>query len=732
MSLQQNLDSIRAEVKRVAEDPSIDEINAGAILDNKAKEIGFESWSKLKPIYLQYANAGFKVDEKNMFSSILSGLTLGWSDEIEAAAVATKDSLFGDADWSEVYDKRLAQERAGQEAFRQLKPGQDIAGEVLGGMLPTAAALLLTPFTGGGSLAGLTAAQAARQGVRIGAGQIAKKGAVSGAGIGAVAGAGYGEGLEGKALGAGVGAGVGGVLGAAIPALGTTIGRGFGMAKRTPIEGFTKDEQRALKQISTAFAKDEITPEEVIKQIQANIDADKIIGLTPVEVLADFGGEAVRRKLRAAQIVEPGLQTGQRLISRTSGTPEQRVASVLSGKEPDIQSSRILRSLEQGAESIRTKGINLRSGIDDISDAMQQKVNPLYDNAFGNPNNSKITDFKIYDFINENPEIKNTYKKALRFYQIQARRNGRQVEALPGSFDDVIKVDDKGNIVEVLVDLPLELLDQMKRVADNKIFANVKLKGLQKQQADLQKSVVHDFRNLVVKSADGKDYKNALANASDKLSLNSAFDDGIKMSKANVDAKQFKKAIDRLETPAEKDAFRIGVFQEIQKEIVGQRDNVDLVKRLLDSPKLRAKLEALFEGEPKALQAFVEKLQREAKIQLTATKVVGNSNTAEKLSDVTRLEQLLTDIAVSGTQSETTRRKFLEPAVRLGTRAFTPKAQDVGELLLTRDPARQRQVLQAMEQLRRMSGQQITRGQNIGALTGATTATTLPGLLASD
>ena len=44
MSLQQNLDLIRAEVKRVAEDPSIDEINAGAILDNKAKEIGFESW----------------------------------------------------------------------------------------------------------------------------------------------------------------------------------------------------------------------------------------------------------------------------------------------------------------------------------------------------------------------------------------------------------------------------------------------------------------------------------------------------------------------------------------------------------------------------------------------------------------------------------------------------------------------------------------------------------------
>lgn len=729
MSLQQDLDSIRAEIKRVAEDSSIDELTAQALLDKKSKEIGFESWQRLEPVYDQYANAGFKVDEKNMFSSIISGLTFGWSDEIEAAAIAAKESLFNDADWLDMYDKRLAQERAGQEAFRQLKPGQDIAGEILGGFIPTAAALLLTPITGGGSLAGLTAAQAARQGARIGIGEMAKKGAKVGVGTGLLAGAGYGEGAEGKAIGATIGGAAGGVLGAALPALTTTIGKGVGMIKRTPISGFTADEQKALKQISNAFAKDEISPEEVVKQIQANIDADKIIGLSPVEVLADFGGEAVIRKLRATQTVEPALQTSRRLIERTSGTAEQRAQAVLTGKEPDIQSARILTAIEQAASSIRTKGINLQSGIDDISDAMQAKVNPLYSNAFNNPINKKINNFKIYDFINESPEIKKTYEKALRLYQIQAKNNGRIPERLPSSFDDVIKLDKKGNIVEIINPLPLEMLDQMKRVADDKIFSKVKIKGLGKQQADLQKSVVREFRDLLKKNADGDDYKTALSSAADKLSLNDAFNDGVKMAKSSVKQDQFEKAINKLDTPAEKDAFRIGVFQEMQKSIVEAKDNVDLIKRLLDSPSLRSKLQALFVGEDKALEAFINKLKREAKIQLTASKIAGESKTADKLQDAVNLEKLITDVAISGTGSEATQRTLFEPAIRIGTKMFTPKAKDVGELLLTTDPNRQRQILQAMKNLQETASGQITSSQNIGALTGAGLLSTYPGLL---
>jgi len=724
MSLQKDLDTIRAEIKRVAEDSSIDEINANAILDKKAKEIGFESWSKLEPVYDQYADAGFQVDEKNIISSAISGLTFGWSDEIEAAAIATKDSLFGNADWGEAFDKRLAKERAGQQAFRQLKPGQDIAGEVIGGFIPTAIALLATPFTGGASLGALTAAQGARVGFK----ELAKRGAKVGTGVGALSGAGYAEGTGDKVLGGVIGAGVGGTLGAALPTLGAGIGRTVGMLRSTPVQGFSKDEQKALKQISNAFAKDEISPEEVIKQIQINVDADKLVGQTPIEVLADFGGEAVRRKLGAARTLAPEIQADQRLLSRTSGTGEQKAEAIVSGIEPNIQSSRIMAGVEEASKSIRTKGINLKSGIDDISEAMQQKVNPLYDKTFNNPNNTRIKDFKIYDFINENPEIKNSYKKAIRPYQLQAEANGRVPQRIPGSFDDVIKLDKNGNIVEILEPLPLEFLDQIKRLSDEKIFSNVKLKGLSKRLANLQKGPINEYRDLLKKYADGDEYKLALSNASDKLSLNSAFDDGVKMSKSAATSDQFKTAINKLSSPAEKDAFRVGVFQQIQEDLLGTKDNIDLVKKLWDSPKLRSKLNALFEGDETALKAFVDKLKREAKIQLTASKVTGGSQTADKAQDAINLQRLLTDMAVSGAGSETTQRPIFEYGAQSISKLLTSKPEQVGNLLLNQSPRRQQEILRAMEELRKSAQGQITAGQNIGAQRGSLAAATIPGL----
>ncbi len=239
----------------------------------------------------------------------------------------------------------------------------------------------------------------AAQGARVGFKELAKRGAKVGTGVGALSGAGYAEGTGDKVLGGVIGAGVGGTLGAALPALGAGIGRTVGMLRATPVKGFSKDEQKALKQISNAFAKDEISAEEVIKQIQINVDADKLVGQTPIEVLADFGGEAVRRKLGAARTLAPEIQADKRLLSRTSGIGEQKAEAIVSGIEPNIQSSRIMAGIEEASKSIRTKGINLKSGIDDISEAMQQKVNPLYDKTFNNPNNTRIKDFKIYDFI---------------------------------------------------------------------------------------------------------------------------------------------------------------------------------------------------------------------------------------------------------------------------------------------------------------------------------------------
>ena len=102
------------------------------------------------------AKKDIPVEEVGMASGIgrmaAQGVTLGFSDEIGAGAVAAWDS-FNDKDFSESFDTRLAQNRAELDSFRQANPKTAFASEVVGSVAPIVASILLTPFTGGGSTA---------------------------------------------------------------------------------------------------------------------------------------------------------------------------------------------------------------------------------------------------------------------------------------------------------------------------------------------------------------------------------------------------------------------------------------------------------------------------------------------------------------------------------------------------------------------------------------------------
>ncbi len=103
------------------------------------------------------------------------GLTLGFSDEIEAFA----RSLSGE-DYNSVRDSI----RFYTDEYREENPGTAITAEVLGALAPTAAALIAAPFTGGSSVAA-AAPGLVRAGARI---------VGTGAAVGGVAGLGAGEG----------------------------------------------------------------------------------------------------------------------------------------------------------------------------------------------------------------------------------------------------------------------------------------------------------------------------------------------------------------------------------------------------------------------------------------------------------------------------------------------------------------------------------------------------------
>jgi len=131
-----------------------------------------------QPLNLSEGGIEQKTADTQRIRSVFQGATLGFADEIEAAA---RSAFSGERSYEEVRNEIRQKIKAYQEAY----PGEALSLEVLGAAAPTAVALLVP----GGQAAG--AANIARLSGMAGARQVAKVGALEG---GATA---YGTGEEG-------------------------------------------------------------------------------------------------------------------------------------------------------------------------------------------------------------------------------------------------------------------------------------------------------------------------------------------------------------------------------------------------------------------------------------------------------------------------------------------------------------------------------------------------------
>lgn len=648
----------------------------------------------------------------------LQGLTFGFSDEIGAGVGAAFDSVFTDQSFNDAFDKRVEDSRSKLKSFSKANPKTALAADITGSVLPVAASLLLTPFTGGTSSTGVAATGARILSNPLLAGKIAQpgKGLLSksfeagkiGALQGTVAGAGYSEGdTSDRALGAGIGGVVGTGIGTVTPSVLTAgqkvLGSGFDAVKSavTKKNNFTKQEEKAIKIIADQFAADEIPVEQVVQKIQDNVSADALEGITPVEILADYGGDAVNRKLRGINTRVPGMNIGETLTERTTGTMEQKASAMSSGDTPNIQSTRILSTLDDTAnKTIQTKGIDLQSGIDDIVSTIDKKLDPLYKNAFAK--NQSINNLEVYKYLESDPILKNAYSEAIKLYnQKIVARGGNPVE-IPKLNKLLIK--ENGKVIGVSQTLPLEFLDLIKREADQKTFQQVMKGSINKQMAGPRKTIANNFRNLLKESVEGDEYVSALNQAADSFALKDAYDLGVKFKKPSATAVSFNKQFTKFKTNAEQDAFRIGVFEEILKDINRMSDSQDVVKKIFSSPDTQQKISILFSGNEEARDQFINKLVREANILRNTQKVTGGSNTAEKLFDADQAAQAASDIVVG--VNEPTGAAGIRALFGLGTKArdiisnpLERTSRNVGNVLLEQNPNKQLEILRLMQQL---------------------------------
>jgi len=649
----------------------------------------------------------------------LQGLTFGFSDEIGAGVGATFDSVFSDQSFNDAFDKRVEDSRSKLKSFQKANPKTALAADITGSVLPVAASLLLTPFTGGTSSTGVAATGARILRNPLFAGKIAQpgKGLLSksfeagkiGALQGGVAGAGYSEGdVADRALGAGIGTGAGTAIGAVTPSVLTAgqkvLGAGYNAIKNavTKKTNITKQEEKAIKIIADQFAADEIPVEQVVQKIQDNVSADALEGITPVEILADYGGDAVNRKLRGINTRVPGMNIGTTLTERTTGTMEQKASSMSSGSTPNIQSTRVLSTLDDTAnQTIQTKGIDLQSGIGEIVEAVDKKLSPLYKTAYAK--NQSINNLEVYKYLEADPIMKNAYGEAIKLYNQKIVAKGGNPVEIPKLNKLLIK--EEGKVVDVSKALPLEFLDLIKRVADQKTFQQVIKGSINKQMSGPRKAIANNFRNLLKESVNGDEYISALNQASDGFALKEAFDLGAKFKKPSATSVSFSKQFTKFKTNAEQDAFRIGVFQEILKDINRMSDSQDVVKKIFNSPDTQQKISILFTGNEEAKDQFINKLVREANILKNTQKVTGGSNTAEKLFDADQAAQTMSDLAVAGS-GNVTDSAAIRAIFGLGTKArdriFNPlekTSRSAGNVLLEQNPKKQLEILRLMQQL---------------------------------
>ncbi|WP_375678724.1 MULTISPECIES: glycine zipper family protein [unclassified Bartonella] len=159
----------------------------------------------------------FSFDDKDLTwsdalrSHGISGLTAGYSDEIQAANEAGfTDYWSGDKKAEEVYNRRVAKERAYQKALEEKHPWLSSGAYIAGSILPTLASL------------GIPALNFLRAGSTLGS---LGRGAIVGAGSGALHGSGAGKGYN-DTVNSALAGGVGGAVLTPVAALG-----GIGISK---------------------------------------------------------------------------------------------------------------------------------------------------------------------------------------------------------------------------------------------------------------------------------------------------------------------------------------------------------------------------------------------------------------------------------------------------------------------------------------------------------------------
>ena len=625
----------------------------------------------------------FVAAEKQRGRTIAQGVTLGFSDEIEAAArnpLSALGAMFGGE--GKDYSERLGAIRTGLEDYRKENPAEALAMELGGAILPTLGAGAFTFGTGGAAVAAGTSARLAPTLLRA-----AKIGALEGG----IAGFGAGEGgLANRATTAATGAALGGTVGAALPVAARGVKRVAGkVLEGSGITGAKGAVKSADSRVLSALDEQGLTPEGALQKLEEarSVGADDL-------AIADLG---------------PRLGNLAQKAQSAPNEAREKIAEKFAGRR-EAQAEHVSGRLIDGTKTADVPlGLNY---VDDLAERTSAQAEPLYAKAYEVNLNAKP-----FQALAQRDAVQKAYREALKIADADPDIDVSGLPSDIGSFFN--KEMAQGNNVF----MPTKVAHQVKKGLDSIIESQTDpLTG--KITSEYGRTLVklkNNWNDQIVKQ--NESYGAANLAFGDKAKLKSAYSlgfDFIKQSEAAL-VKQVSKM-----TPPEKEALRIGIVSQVQEMASKTGDTSNFVKTMFGSPKKRAALRLAFDSEADfkdfekfmALQA--QKFGTEGKIASASRKTDVEIDGSDAV-DFSPMAGALGHLAFGNVKGAAV--NLAGGLSRKVSGVSNLGAQEISEALSTADPKRQIELLKRLSELQRnnqkASSRRVNQPENYSGLLGA-------------
>lgn len=578
-----------ADVKKKFEAGELDRENAIQQLKNVGMENPESLLERRKPLSAIDNISGAA-------QSFNRGLGFGFADEAAAAVMtpvvmAGKNIMGQPTGLGEAYNESLTEARRVQADFDKAHP-------VLGPGLTVAGAVYNPALRGRMSGAPLSKA-------------LTGMGALENIAVGSLSGAAYGFGegeggfqnrLESGGDGALYGAATGILAPAVLNVAGKgvkAVGKGLEVGKRVLVG---KDADALFSDIIARSGK---APEQLASEIKAG----------KISTIADIAGDDVQGLTRSIA----KTQSGKDIIS-----------DALEGRSEDAV-RRVTDHLSQDLSDVGT----YFGKLEDIAKARAKMAEPLYTKAFSS--NKSVSSPQI-DRILSTPAGQSALKQAAVKMQNDMSRMGIPDEELMEQAR-LVGMDTKGGIAK---GLNLRSLDYVKRALDDQIGTAIRA-----GESDNVR-ILTGLKNDLVRGLDAADKTGKYAKARQVFGGFSKMEDAQTMGLDfdRMTPEQLRMTLKEM-TPDQKDAFRIGVREKLQRIVNSTPDGSDPAKRIFGNTQKRGQLMEIFPTIGK-YRGFEKKMMEEINAARTKFRVLGGSRTDFNLGADDELMGIVDDIASRG------------------------------------------------------------------------------------